>query len=471
MTLKYSNYNRTMKNLKIKSLALAFLSLGLITSCANSDDYDNVDIVYQELTPTKTIDDIYAMADATVKQYTEDDVIEAYVASSDEGGTFYKSISFQNADGTKGFSIPVDSYNLYTEVEPGRKVYIKLKDLYYTITHGSLVIGALYQETSVGRMQPSYFREKVAISQEKKAETSVQEGGIVKVISLADLKNDAYINTLVEIENVQFILEDVGSTYYDANNVLGGATNHMIEQTVNGTTSSMIFRTSEFAKFAGQIVPANNGKIRGVLTKFNSDYQFMVRTINDVQLTNPRVHVSTAIGGDDMTFATSVNEGFESYATSTTSTAFDKYGNDNVAGGRYWSVRLFDNNKYIQLTAYGNQAAVTKSYFIVPVAFNGNNTLSFKTKDGHYNGDALNVYYVSANDYTYGDLIQASQYTNITSQFTYSTGTTNGYANTFVPSGNYQFPSNVTGNGYIIFEYSGSTSVTTTIQIDDILFN
>src|SRR5690606_41123821 len=125
----------------------------------------------------------------------------------------------------------------------------------------------------------------------------------------------------------------------------------------------------------------------------------------------------------------------------------------------------------IQLTAYGNQAPVTKSYFIVAVAVNGNNTLSFETKDGHYNGDALNVYYVSAHQCSYGDLIQSEGFTNITDQFTYSTGSTSGYASAFVPSGNYTFPSNVTGNGYIIFEYSGSTSVTTTIQIDNILFN
>lgn len=460
-----------MKSLKIKSLALAFLSLGLITSCANSDDYDNVDIAYQELAVTKTIDDIYAMADATVKQYTEDDVIEAYVSSSDEGGTFYKSISFQNAEGTKGFSMPVDAYNLYTEVEPGRKVYIKLKDLYYTITHGSLVIGSLYQETSVGRMLPTYFREKVAISTQKKSETTVAEGGLMKVISIADLKNDAYINTLVEIENVQFVLEDVGSTYYDATNVLGGATNHQIEQTINGVTTTLIFRTSEFAKFASMTVPANSGKIRGVLTKFNSDYQFMIRTINDVQLTETRVHVPTAVGGENMTFLPNVNEGFENYATSTTTSVFDIYGNDQVTGGRYWSVRTFQNNKYIQLTAFGNTSAVTKSYFIVPVAFNGNNTFSFETKDGYYTGDALNVYYVSANDYSYGDLINVSGYNNITDQFTYSTGTTAGYANAFVPSGNYQFPSNVTGNGYIIFEYSGNNTVTTTVQIDNILFN
>jgi len=49
------------------------------------------------------------------------DYIEAYVTSSDEGGNFYKSISMVSTDGSTGFSMPVDNYNLYTEFEPGKK--------------------------------------------------------------------------------------------------------------------------------------------------------------------------------------------------------------------------------------------------------------------------------------------------------------------------------------------------------------
>src|SRR5690606_35510455 len=73
---------------------------------------------------------------------------------------------------------------------------------------------------------------------------------------------------------------------------LGGATNHNIVD----ATGTMIFRTSEFAKFASRVVPKNSGKIRGVLTKFNSDYQFMARTFNDIQLTEYRIGVDPGEG-------------------------------------------------------------------------------------------------------------------------------------------------------------------------------
>lgn len=82
------------------------------------------------------------------------------MASSDAGGTFYKSVSLQNLEGTKGFSISVDMYNISNDMAPGRKVYIYLKDLYFSIVNGSLVLGDIYEETSVGRLRPQDFYKK-----------------------------------------------------------------------------------------------------------------------------------------------------------------------------------------------------------------------------------------------------------------------------------------------------------------------
>src|SRR5690606_36886138 len=126
-----------------------------------------------------------------------------------------------------------------------------------TLSHSSLVLGDIYQETSVGRMRPKDFYQKVRPSAEV-----VPEIDLMKTITLADLKNDNYINTLVEIDGVQFDDDAVGKTYYDATNVIGGATNHNIVD----ASGTMIFRTSEFAKFASRVVLENSGKIRGVLT-------------------------------------------------------------------------------------------------------------------------------------------------------------------------------------------------------------
>ena len=100
------------------------------------------------------------------------------------------------------------------------------------------------------------------------------------------------------------------------------------------------------------------------------------------------------------------------------------------------------------------------------------NTFSFKSKDGYNNGAVLKVYYT--NNYTPGTDLSTATLVDITSQFTISTGNTSGYGTTFISSGNYSIPAAVTGNGFFIFEYSGTNvapAVTTTMQIDDIVVN
>lgn len=448
-----------MKILNTKYILSAFTLALVLTSCANNDDYDTPEITYHQATANKSIQDIYAVADATVKKYENDDIIEAYVSSSDEGGTFYKSISFQNAEGTLGFSVSIDMYNTYTKMEPGRKVYIHLKDVYYTIANGSLVIGDLY-EGAVGRMLPETFNEKVFASSVK-----INEEDLVHTITIAQLKQDKYINTLVEISDAQFTLEAIGLPYYDANNVLGGATNYNIED----GTGSLIFRTSEFAKFANQIVPANKGKIRGVLTKFNSDYQFLARTYSDINLTEERTHVSTALGGTEISFDATLNEGFTSFAANTN--IFPKYINDYYIGSRYWAVKAFSGNNYIEMTSFGGGGVNAKSYFMVPVNFAGANTLTFESKARFYAGAVLKVYYVKAENYTPGQLIDAREFTDITSSFTISAPQNGQSDANFIPSGTYDIPQDLTGNGYFIFEYVGTPTITTTMQLDNIIIN
>lgn len=277
-----------MRAFKYTFAALAIAASFLTTGCANSDDVTAPTIEYHNATPTITLEQLYAKANTTLQQYTEDDVLEAYVSSTDEGGTFYKSVSLQNLEGTKGLSISVDMYNIVNAMAPGRKVYIYLKDMYFSVVNGSVVLGDVFEETSVGRMRPQDFYKKVFASS-----VVVPESELTRTITLAQLKNDNYINTLVEIDQVQFADNAIGKTYYDATNVVGGATNHNIID----KTGTLIFRTSEFAKFASQVIPNKSGKIRGVLTKFNSDYQFMARTFNDIQLTENRIGEEP--GGDD----------------------------------------------------------------------------------------------------------------------------------------------------------------------------
>ena len=96
----------------------------------------------------------------------------------------------------------------------------------------------------------------------------MSEEAIVHKITLAQAFSDTYLNTLVEIDNVQFTGESAGETFdlvrsddYDSSTFI----------TENGT-SNLTIRTSRFANFANYKMATGKGKIRGVLTKYNTTY-------------------------------------------------------------------------------------------------------------------------------------------------------------------------------------------------------
>jgi hypothetical protein len=455
------------KNIKLL-ITIAFATL---SSCVNGDDYGVPDLSNECVTiaKTKEVSDITNIATATTVPYTTSetivDYIEAYVTSSDEGGNFYKSISMMSLDGLKGFSMPVDNYNLYTEFEPGRKVTVKLdKNRYFNKQHGSTVIGSSYNN-GVGRISVVEYKNVILRSC-----IDVEENTIVKNLSITQAKNDQYLNMLIEFDAVQFTDASLGKKYYDASlNSLGGATNHEISDQFG---NKVIVRVSEFATFAANTVPSKNGKIRGVMTKYNSDYQFMIRTLNDVNLTGDRLAIDLypPLGGTAISYDAALNEPFTSYTT-TNQQVFPKYINDAAVGGKYWQVKTFSGNKYIQMSSFGGTPEANRTLFIVPVNMTSANTLSFKTKDGYNNGNVLKVYYTT--NYVPGSQITTATLVDITSNFTIASGATSGYATNFTNSGTYTIPASVTGNGFFVFEYvgNGSGGATTTMQIDDIVIN
>ncbi len=464
-----------MKTLNFKSFLLSSLFLTTTFSCVD-DDFGTVDTDQCESIPvTKTVQDITSTATAAYKKWATDDVIEAYVTSSDEAGNFYKSISFMSVDGTIGFSMPIDQYNLYTYYEPGRKVFVKMKDLYYATDNSSTIIGSLFNndtpdnstDDKVGRISRISYDKVLRRSCDKVDENTI----VKKNLTIAQAKNNQYINMLVEFDAVQFTDASLGKKYYDTTlNSIGGATNHEI---IDVAGNRIVLRVSEFADFNTKMVPDKNGKIRGVITKFGSTFQFMIRTENDVMLTNPRIDLAPALVGTNLTYTGAFTETFETgYAVNQTN--FPKYINDVLLGYRYWQLKTSGGNEFIESTSFGSggTSTGTKSYFFVPVDFTAANSFTFKESMRFNQGVALQVYYVSAANYTPGNAFSTSDFTNITSNFTTISYPALGASeSTFNSAGTYNIPVGLTGNGYFVFEYSGTSTLTTTVQIDDIVVN
>lgn len=444
-----------MKNTNLKSILFMALAAGFMTSCVNDDDYaiPSLECVDTTLQKTKEVSEIPAGANIT--QYLADDVIEAYVTSSDEGGNFYKSISMQTLDGTKAFSVPVDVTSTFINFEPGRKVFIKMKDLYTDVSNGGMRIGGIYVNSSnvpsVGRLSESLYKTVLSRSC-----TIVPESDLVKTVTIAQAKNDAVINTLIDIDDVQFTDASITTTYYDPNNDTGGATNHFL---VDADGNSVIFRTSSFANYAGKPVATGRGKVRGVMTKYNSDYQFVARTERDIQLTGERL-------------SPLFSESFEGITSTGNNQFIALPGWSNVsinAGAEKWEARIFSLNKYAQMSAFGTGENAVDTRLITPAINLDNSTAEFMRfgyKTGFANGVALSVWY--STDYDGSGTLAAVNAATWT-QFPITLGVQDtSYASNFYSSGNIDL-SGINGNVFISFRYEGSTNgVNTTYQVDNI---
>lgn len=380
----------------LKPIAIIAIFAGALASCANDDNYATPEsnCVESGLTANKTVQQINTAATATVVQYVADDVIEAYVTSSDERGSFFKTVSFQTlpTDGSAplGFSVSIDDTSLFgKQYYPGKKVFIKMKDLYFTKKNDGLLIGALYQG-AVGRISQSEYAKFVVPSC-----TEVSEDELVRELTVTQAKNNANINTLIEIKDVQFKDDAVGGTYYDESNALGGATNRIL---VDKFGKEVIFRTSSFASFSGDIIPGTSGTVRGVMTKFGSDFQFVGRFETDIKLTQPRLtqQEPEEPGQPSPTAAFAFPggnfENFTAFTTGVTTFGLKPYATQSAGTGRDGSasLRIFTPaataNDYVFTTyAYsGLPASYSKIQFYVKGTSSKSLSFNIYKTDGTY---------------------------------------------------------------------------------------
>jgi hypothetical protein len=324
-----------------------------------------------------TVEEVRAVTGSIVTQYTYDDVIEAYVVSSDEAGNFFKTISFQTLPTTLkpaiGFSVPVDVSNTYVDFRIGNKVYVKMKNQYTDINYGGMRIGSIYVNTynegSVGRISPNEYKKVLNASC-----NMVSEEKLVRRITIPDLLMDSNINTLVELSDVQFTIDAIGRHYYEESNDVGGATNWSLKDKLG---NQVLFRTSSFADFADKIVPDGSGKIRGVLTKFGSDYQLLARSEKDVQL----------IGKAAVPFF------FENFQSVETNTKLNLPGWSNMVqkGTKFWLGTVYAGNGYAEFNTTGTKVVSNIAWLISPkidMDLHTNEVLTFRTAQHHLDVDS-----------------------------------------------------------------------------------
>jgi hypothetical protein len=437
---------------------IVFIGIALtFGSCAKEEfDVPKLTCTQPDFKVNRTVEEVRAVTNSIVAQYTYDDIIEAYVVSSDASGNFFKTISFQTlATATTqviGFSVPVDASNTYIDFRLGNKVYIKMKDQYIDINYGGMRIGSIYVNTynegGVGRISPNDYKKVLNASC-----TMVSEELLVRKLSIPDLLQDANINTLVELSDVQFTSDAIGRHYYEESNDVGGATNWSLTDRLG---NQVLFRTSSFADFADKIVPDGSGKVRGVLTKFGSDYQLLPRSEKDVVFTGTATVPFFA-------------ENFQSVETNT---KLNLPGWTNLVqkGTKFWLGTLYAGNGYAEFNTTGTKVVSNIAWLISPkidMDLHTKEVLTFRSAQHHLDVDSplnsLEVY-VSKNF----DGLNIDKATWVKQTVVLPKQATPWYQ--FVGSGGVDL-SSYTGKINIAFKYTGSgknLALDGAFQVDDV---
>lgn len=191
-------------------------------------------------------------------------------------------------------------------------------------------------------------------------------------------------------------------------------------KTLTDATGSITLFTGNTATFSGLNMPAGAQDWTGIATVFPSGNELKLRNENDVTGTVP-------------TGTVLLSQDFEG-VTPNADISIPGWQNLPRVGGIKYQGKLFSNNKYAQITAFGTAKDTIDSWLVSSV-FNLDNTsneiLTFKTKDGFNNGAVLEV--KISTDYDGGPTPWTATWTDLPAAF--AAGTATGYAPAWTNSG------------------------------------
>lgn len=293
--------------------------MGLLLACAGlsscQDSYDAPEFITPEATmqPNTTLAEFKefmqtSMTDGGVTSLEvpknadgEDIIIHGRVISCDASGNIYQSLAIQ--DETAAINLSIREGNMWTEYRVGQDVVINATGLYMGSYNGLYQLGwfdlyngapsitfmswRMFQDHSQINGMPAsikYVRPNAGLTGEWPKDNyyclvfnSVKE---INDLSPASLSTPTQIgglyvmSQLVEIQNVSF--EDGGvetfAPYQESVN----------RYIVDANGNRLIVRTSGYSNFYSEKLPTGTGTVRGILSCYGSDWQLLLRDLDDV---------------------------------------------------------------------------------------------------------------------------------------------------------------------------------------------
>lgn len=260
---------------KLRNIALPLLASLALFACEK--DYDAPLLTEPEYTGPEaniTIKDLRAQTAAATQDapvvITQDQVLKAVVTADDESSNIHKKIYLEDATGAIGMG--VDQSSVYNYYPVGQTVYIDLK---------GLSISVFGDEQQLGHPEGEKFRTPWEEFEKHVIRDGWANPENAKPLELDDI---SVINT--DPETYKFKLVTLkGVTFQDGGTAIfapEGSTGH--EETITDAHgNTLAVRTSGYANFAANKLPKGKGNLTGILGRFRGNWQFTIRTAEDIK--------------------------------------------------------------------------------------------------------------------------------------------------------------------------------------------
>ncbi len=377
-----ANRNLKQKDMKhiIKILAVAlavvpaFMFSGCIQGKYDAPEVSEVPVgdtvtithlwdIYESLTTATTLYDSLVAADSEIfdslgmidhrkydsimaacggkYMFKKDHSVFGYITMSDKIGNIYKSAYLQGGpDDDMAINLHLLSSGGIYE---GDYVRVNLKGLVLSDYSGMIQLDSVHVDNNIVKLKTLCFLEP-------------------ELVDIENINTGSYVGKLVKLRKVQFQEQYVGTTYADKE---GQKTvNTYIEDEYGNT---MIVRTSGYANFAGDTIPAGSGSLVAIVSRYNTEYQLFIRNTNEVQLTGRR------FGDVDVIFENNFD------ASPAGEFADAGWQNNAVQGTATWKCQEATEGKILSVS--GNSGEQNETWLITPeIALQANSFLSFKTR-------------------------------------------------------------------------------------------
>ena len=227
------------------------------------------------LSATLGFEEVLQMYQGTLVEFGVEEtmVLEGFVISSDREGNFTKRIVLQDAfeNPSLGLQILTDEEETHEQFALGQKVFFKLNRLYMDRMDGVLSVGYTDGKT-VEEIEEGALFDFVVPTEEIQTLVPLSK-------ELSELDTESFQNTLVRIEKLQLVAQELGKAYaYYSGDAAADRTLETcsVLQKIN-------LHTEDGARFAHESFPKGLGAITGVLSRSNQKLKVQIRSLVDVE--------------------------------------------------------------------------------------------------------------------------------------------------------------------------------------------